>query len=198
MVVRKLATERRADVIRAAAEVLVERGLSETRTSDIAERAGMSPGHVMYHFGSKAEILRQALDQLEEDDHLRVSRELPKVTEPWARLERFFELTAPHSRKDPLWRLWVELWDAALREPESASAGRRLSLRWVDTAAGVIRYGQDLDAFQPVETNAVARLLLAVLDGTTMQFLMRFPATPKAQVTAACMRVAHQELDHRS
>jgi AcrR family transcriptional regulator len=63
---RGLNPERRARVLEAAAAALLERGFAETRIADIAERAGMSPGHVMYYFESKERLLLEALRFKEE------------------------------------------------------------------------------------------------------------------------------------
>ena len=37
--------------------VITDRGLAETRISDIAERAGVSPGLILYYFESKDRLL---------------------------------------------------------------------------------------------------------------------------------------------
>ena len=47
----------RKRVLAAALDVLRERPLHEVQLQEIAARAGMSPGHVLYHFGSKDKIL---------------------------------------------------------------------------------------------------------------------------------------------
>src|SRR5205823_8936340 len=51
----------RVRVLEAAVAAICERGLSGTRVADIAGRAGMSPGNVMYHFGTLEEMLVEAL-----------------------------------------------------------------------------------------------------------------------------------------
>src|SRR5262249_50291658 len=52
---------RRPQLLRAAADVIVERGLASTRIADVAERAGTSPPAVLYWFRSKDELLAEAL-----------------------------------------------------------------------------------------------------------------------------------------
>jgi AcrR family transcriptional regulator len=41
---------RRPQLLKAAAEVMYERGFAQTRTSDIARRAGVSAPNVLYYF----------------------------------------------------------------------------------------------------------------------------------------------------
>lgn len=45
--------QRREDILRAAREVFLERGFSEARLSDIAQRAGVVPGTLYLYFDSK-------------------------------------------------------------------------------------------------------------------------------------------------
>src|SRR5277367_4707455 len=55
------AAETRDRLLRAAADVFAERGYDGTRVVDIAAAAGVSPGALYAHFGSKAELLVAAL-----------------------------------------------------------------------------------------------------------------------------------------
>src|SRR3954452_23627334 len=51
----------RERLLRAAADVFATRGYDGTRVSDIAEAAGLSNGAMYAYFGSKAELLVDAL-----------------------------------------------------------------------------------------------------------------------------------------
>ena len=55
------AAETRERLLRAAADVFAERGYDGTRVADIAAAAGVSNGALYAHFGSKAELLVDAL-----------------------------------------------------------------------------------------------------------------------------------------
>jgi AcrR family transcriptional regulator len=59
--------ERREALVRAAIEVIAEKGLSGTRVADIGARAGISPGHVLYYFEGKSDIFTRALRTIEDD-----------------------------------------------------------------------------------------------------------------------------------
>ena len=52
---------RREQMLRAAAEIIGERGFSETRIADVAARADASPALVIYYFGTKDRLLTEAL-----------------------------------------------------------------------------------------------------------------------------------------
>jgi TetR/AcrR family transcriptional regulator, cholesterol catabolism regulator len=80
----------RVRILDAAAEVLAERGYSETRLADIADRAGMKPGSLYYHFASRdelvAEILRIGIERSWDLVATAVGR-LPSSATPLSRLE---------------------------------------------------------------------------------------------------------------
>src|SRR6185437_10293969 len=50
--------QRREVILRAAREVFLERGYSEARLSDIAQRAGIVPSTLYLYFASKEEMVR--------------------------------------------------------------------------------------------------------------------------------------------
>src|SRR3954454_11039689 len=52
---------RRPAILRAAAQVIAERGVIGTRIADVAARAGTSAPGVLYWFATKDELLTEAL-----------------------------------------------------------------------------------------------------------------------------------------
>ena len=52
-------SSRRAEILRAAAEVFVERGFDATTTRDIGERAGLLSGSLYHHFDTKEQMLHE-------------------------------------------------------------------------------------------------------------------------------------------
>ena len=52
---------RRPAILKAAPEVIAERGVIGTRIADVAERAGTSAPGVLYWFATKDELLTEAL-----------------------------------------------------------------------------------------------------------------------------------------
>ncbi|MDQ3772327.1 MAG: TetR family transcriptional regulator, partial [Actinomycetota bacterium] len=58
--------ERKKEILEAAARVIGDRGLCDTRIADIAEQAGTSAALVMYYFESKDRLLTEALTHSED------------------------------------------------------------------------------------------------------------------------------------
>ncbi|MGL6209556.1 MAG: TetR family transcriptional regulator [Paracoccaceae bacterium] len=61
---------RRTQLIEATIEALAERGFSRTTVTDVAARAGISHGLVLFHFQSKDNLLAETLDYLAEEYRL--------------------------------------------------------------------------------------------------------------------------------
>ena len=55
------ADQRREQMLRAALEVISERGYPDTRIADVAERIGISPALVIYYFKTKDQLLTEAM-----------------------------------------------------------------------------------------------------------------------------------------
>ena len=69
---RRAAEVRLDSLLRTACEVIVERGLANTRTADVAQAAGVSQALVFYHFATKERLLAQAFAYAAEQDMARL------------------------------------------------------------------------------------------------------------------------------
>lgn len=59
--------ERRTQMIEATIACIAERGYSRTTLTEVARRAGLSHGLVLFHFTSKEQLLTETLDYLSEE-----------------------------------------------------------------------------------------------------------------------------------
>ena len=81
-----LEPNRRADLLRAAARLFVEKGFDATTTRDIAEAVGMRSGSPFYHFRSKQELLKEAMIDGLEAGRARLLAAIDGVVDPERRL----------------------------------------------------------------------------------------------------------------
>src|SRR5216110_2903898 len=122
--VRQKPRDRHQEILEAAAQVITDRGLADTRISDIADRCGVSPGLILYYFESKDRLLVEALTYANDKFYLGQSRELRRMQSAREQLERLVELSVPgllpeYERLDE-WALWIEIWVRALRDENMA------------------------------------------------------------------------------
>ena len=162
---------RKPQILAAAAQVIAERGLASTRIVDVAERAGTSPPAVLYWFGSKDDLLTEALIVDEDRFYGAMTERLAALDNPCEGLRLLIEACAA----DYDWTLWMELWSRALRDRGAAAARRRLDDRWHGQIAEVIRGGQRLGAFEELDPDDAAAIIASVLDGLAVQVTLGDP-----------------------
>lgn len=169
--------DRHQEILEAAARVITDRGLAETRISDIAERCGVSAGLILYYFASKDRLLVEALTFANDQFYLRMSRELRRMPSAREQLERLIELSVPgllpeFERLDE-WALWVEIWVRALRDPAMAKEREALDRRWRQSIADIVRHGRSTGEFPPgVDADELGMQIGALIDGLAVQVLM--------------------------
>jgi AcrR family transcriptional regulator len=173
----KIAKDRRQEILTAAAQVITERGLAETRIQDIAEVCGVSAGLILYYFESKDRLLVEALTHANDQFYLRLSRELRKDPSARAQLDRLIELSVPGLMPDygflDEWALWVEIWVLALRDPEMAKEHEVLNRRWRRSIADIVRHGRETGEFPPGrDAEELGTQIGALIDGLAIQVLM--------------------------
>ena len=186
---------RRPAILTAAAEVISERGIQNTRISDVAERAGTSAPGVLYWFPSKDELLAEALQFSDDRFYFGITNELAALESATARLTRLVELWPAEGDGEAV--LWIELWVRALRDPRLAETRERLDRRWRETLADVVREGQATGEFADADADDVALLLGAVMDGFAIQLALGDPAVTANTVKRHCLDLAETRLAMR-
>jgi len=183
---------RRPAILKAAAEVIAERGVIGTRIADVAERAGTSAPGVLYWFDTKDELLTEALRFSDEQFYAQLHRELEQLDGPRERLARIVELWPAEGDGEVV--LWMELWVRALRDPAVNAARAALDARWRAAIAEVVRDGQAAGEFSAVDPEEFALTLGALMDGFAIQLALRDPGVTPAQVRAHCLALVEERL----
>ena len=185
---------RRPAILTAAAEVISERGVQNTRISDVAERAGTSAPGVLYWFSSKDELLAEALTFSDDRFYDTLTQELEGLGSASERLARLVELWPSDGDGETV--LWMELWVRALRDPKLAETRERLDRRWRDALADVLREGQATGEFGGDDADDLALLLGALMDGYAIQLALGDPAVTTDLVRRHCLQLAMRGVEH--
>jgi AcrR family transcriptional regulator len=181
---------RRERVMEAVIEVIAERGLASTRISDIAERAGMSAGHVLYYFGSRDRILMDALRHVEDLMHEEAGTALAEEPAGPDRLRRLLELNLPEGLATPGWTLWLEAWTLAPHNEEVRLLVTELEARWVGLLADVVRSGVDAGAFACEDVGTATTELYAMINGLAVQVVTGSSGMTRDEALEICLRFA--------
>jgi AcrR family transcriptional regulator len=188
---RSKSDERRQRVLEAALAAITERGIPDTRMTDIAARAGMSPGHVLYYFRSKAHILTELLRWNEDRFHERLQGKLAETPSAQERLMHLVRDSIPERRGDPHWLLWLEVWAMSPHDRELLEDQELQGRRFQDLLTVVITEGQASGEFDPsLDATDAAVRLSALIDGLAIQVAMGSPGIDRE----AMLRIATSEV----
>ncbi|MEU0943427.1 TetR/AcrR family transcriptional regulator [Streptomyces canus] len=166
--VRLTVAERREELLRAAIEQIGARGVAAVRIADVASALGVSNALVLYHFSTKEKLVAAAFTYAAEEDLARLRKLLGRRTSALRRLRSAVRWYAPTGQAKG-WRLWIEGWAVALREPALQEVTRDLDRRWKAALTEVIAEGVAAGEFRCPDPQATALRLTALLDGLAVQ-----------------------------
>ncbi|MGH2774786.1 MAG: TetR/AcrR family transcriptional regulator [Actinomycetota bacterium] len=185
--------ERRQEILQAAAKVIAERGLCETRIVDVAKQAGASAALVMYYFESKDRLLTEALTFSEDRFYLEAFNQLTALPSARKQLTHLIESSIPPEADD--WPLWIELWSRGLRDQEAAKKRSALDRRWRWTIADIVRTGQRNGEFGGVDADDFALRLASLIDGLALQVVLEDEDVSADKMRSVCTDFTRRELD---
>jgi AcrR family transcriptional regulator len=186
---------RKPQIVAAAAEVLYDRGLFDTRVGDIAERAGTSSPTILYYFESKDRLLEEAVDKTDREFYSRVSEGQERNEHAADKLVHLIEETSlgPGGLSD--WTLWMEMWVRARRDPAVRRGYFRLDRRQRDLIADIVRQGQASGEFdRGADPDDFALTLSGLMDGLGVQMTLGHPDVTPERMVDRCLAVASSEL----
>lgn len=189
------ALDRREQLIAAAARVLVRDGSAGIRVRDVAVEAGVSTGIVHYYFGSKDEILVDALrwaigkpaerfaEMRRDGDHLRV-------------LATLLEVSLPHPGVlFDEYVLWLELWTAVTHDAALQPLCEELAADYREELVKLVQEGTAEGAFHPIAApDEVAERISAMVDGLCFRSVVGYSWTPLDRVRTMLRAFACEQL----
>jgi len=186
---------RKPQIVTAAAEVLYERGLFDTRIADIAERAGTSSPTILYYFESKDRLLEEAVDQSDQEFYARLSEGQAQHETAADKLVHLIEETSlgPGGVND--WTLWMEIWVRARRDKTVRRNYIRLDRRERGLIADIVREGQAAGEFDATaDPDDFALALSGLMDGLGVQMTLGQPDVTAERMVRRCLALASTEL----
>jgi AcrR family transcriptional regulator len=191
------ADQRREQMLRAAVEVIEERGYAESRIADVAERAGTSPALVIYYFKTKDQLLTEAIRFSEDTWYATGTRRMEQIPTAAGKLEEIVAMSClPEAEEEPIgsWVLWLDLWSQAARNPEVASVRQKVDERWRQLICSLVVAGQESGEFGPIDPTEFTVLFTSLLDGLAVQIALADPAVSSTHAFELAMKFAAARL----
>ena len=167
---RRSVEVRRDEILATTVQLLDRIGLANTRVADVAAELGVSPSLVFYHFGTKDDLVAESFAYAVERDLARLDK-AAEVEDPVERLRRVLRLYGP-TGKALGWRLWIDAWALAQREPHIRDVLRRMDRRWTGLLRQVVDDGVAAGAFSCTDPEASVARLSALVDGLSVATLV--------------------------
>jgi AcrR family transcriptional regulator len=189
---------RRVEMLRAAAELICERGFGDTRIADVAKRAGVSSALVIYYFGTRDRLLVDALRHSEESFYEAAETMLAEVPSLRERLSLLIRWTCVPEGNDEIpgaWGLWFDLWAQAFRHDEIKAGRVELDARWRKMIVDALLSADDDEVDRTVDPRLFALEFAALLDGLSIQVALDDPEVDSAVAYDVAMRFAERELN---
>lgn len=194
---RKLSDARRRQILKAAVQVIAEKGLCDTGIKDVADRAGTSPALVIYYFGKKDVLLAEALSFADEQFYAQTADAVAELASARDRLVELVRCSCSVGEAEEdfdEWVLWLDLWARAPRDPDVARDRAAMDQRWRQTIGEIVRQGQATGEFAPVDATAFALRLGALIDGLAIQVVLKDPEVTRERMFDLCMDLCAREL----
>lgn len=188
---------RRTQMLAAALEVIAERGFAETRISDVAERAGVSPALVIYYFKTKDDLLAEAMRSSEDAWYAAIGRRTAQLPTGSARLEEVVAMTFlsdGSGMPEESWAIWLDLWAQALRDSVVRAVREQFDEHFRQTIRDIVRFGIEQGEFAVVDQDDFAVAFSALLDGFAIQIALDDPVVDARRAFDLAMRIAAREL----
>jgi AcrR family transcriptional regulator len=194
---RKLSDVRRRQILQAAVQVIAEKGLCDTGIKDVADQAGTSPALVIYYFGKKDVLLAEALSFADERFYAGTADAVAGMSSARDRLVELVRCSCSVGEAEDdfdEWVLWLDLWARAPRDPDVARDRQAMDRRWRSTITEIVRQGQAAGEFAPVDADAFALRLGALIDGLAIQVVLHDPEVTRERMFDLCVETCAREL----
>jgi AcrR family transcriptional regulator len=172
------AAERRPQILAAAALVISERGLDQTRLSDVASEAGLSVGTIQHYFKTRERLLMEAFAF---ETERAVNRWLTAGRDgagPWEHVLALVEIVLHPPTFQERWSRWLQFWAAYARDPKLRRAMGEVYDSWRAPFRRAIEEGVASGDFDPVmPVDLLVDRNVALFDGLALQVLLEAPGT---------------------
>jgi AcrR family transcriptional regulator len=182
-----VAPVRREQIVHATIRCLAHGGYSGLTMKKVAREAGVSQGILHYYFESKRAILIAALELVMADLDRRVAGLSEGARDAPARLSAVIRgcLGLADDNRE-FWLVFVEFWGEMMHDRALQSINAALYKGLRRTLGATVRQGIRAGAFRRVEPEEAGAVILALVDGLSLQRTFDPEAITLDRATRAC------------
>ncbi|ALG10987.1 TetR/AcrR family transcriptional regulator [Kibdelosporangium phytohabitans] len=168
---RRAGGDKRAEVLNHVVGVLIERGYDRTRFTDVAKVAGVAVSTLQFYFGSRDDMLVEAL-------HFSCAREVDRLAAikpdapPWERLVALVDYSLDPA-DEGIWRVLYEFWYASMHDEELRVHSEKLQRDWSRPFVDTITKGVELGDFTVGDIGNMVTFVVGITDGLMLPQVLK-------------------------
>ena len=185
---------RRLDILETTCEVVIERGFAATRITDVADRLNVSKSLIHYHFDSKEALLAAAFEHYARKDVAEMVADIEAAPTNLLRIGRLIENYVPEGSDDVEWKLWIDAWGEALRNPLMKRISQQLDEQSSALLEELIEAGTTAGEFACQDPAGSAMRITAMIDGLAIQYAAHEGLISRRRLLRSVLDLAGREL----
>jgi|SRR5262245_2303440 len=192
----RVAPVRRAEIVKATIRCLARQGSAGLTMKKVAGEARVSPGILHYYFASKRAILVAALDVVMADLDRRVAALSAGSRDARAQLRAVIRgcLGLAEEQRE-FWVVFVEFWGEMMRDRELSRINAALYQRLRRALGATVAQGTRAGHFRRVPPEEAGAVVLALVDGLSLQRAFDPRTLSLEQAVRACEDVVTRYLE---
>jgi AcrR family transcriptional regulator len=192
-----VAPQRRAAIVRATVRCLARDGYTRLTMKRVAREAGVSAGILHYYFPDKRAILVAALEAVVAGLDRRVAGAQARTGGgASARLRALVRACLQTAVEDPeVWIVFVEFWGEMPHDPRLRRMNADLYARLRRAVGALVAHGVRAGQFRRVRAEEAGAVILALIDGVSLQLTFDPAAFDLAAATRICADAVERYLD---
>ena len=168
--------KKRELILRGALNVCASKGLRGFKIIDVARAAGIGKGTIYEYFASKEEMITGCFDLFMRDFGSNLSKNIEGFANPKDKISAVFHFSFTYfaEHRDFLGVLF-DFWAASLPKQDSQPLVMGIEKEYIEFReylSGILNDGIGEGAFRQHDTDTIALLILAVLDGLLFQSVL--------------------------
>jgi len=159
-------------LVRGTYRAMARVGTQQLSLRDIAKELGVSPALLVYHFGSKDNLLVETMHWALAGSVGRIERRVAGIDDPQEALAAILDavFVGPRANRD-FYLIYMDLVQYSVRHESFTTLAALLRQHITDSYAAIIRRGVDAGVFEAADIDLAARQVRAIVEGGFMQWL---------------------------
>ena len=166
-------------MIKAAYNVVGQKGYYNFTIRDIAQEAGMSTGLVHYYFKNKEHLLLSLLKEINKNILTTLNRSISKAQDPREKLNIFMRQAFDLVTNEKYYSFLVlDFWTQVNKNERMKRANIKLFKSYRDEVTAILTEGVEKDVFVKMDVVYTAAVIISMIQGMIIQYVIDNNAFP--------------------